>query len=86
MLKGKIIINLRFLSFTQGNPGLLTMVYDDDQEHCFMDGDWVMFSEIEGMTQLNGSKSKICVKGNRTFFLFPSGLQVSFLLECGTGS
>ncbi|KAM3844658.1 ubiquitin-like modifier-activating enzyme 7 isoform 2-T2 [Vipera latastei] len=51
---------------TLGSPGLLTMVYDDDQEHCFMNGDLVMFSEIEGMTQLNGSKSKICVKGKHT--------------------
>lgn len=65
-----MIINLGFHSFIQGNPGLLTVAHDDEQGHCFMDGDWVVFSEIEGMTQLNGSKPRqICVKGNRTFFL-----------------
>ncbi|XP_034297189.1 ubiquitin-like modifier-activating enzyme 7 isoform X1 [Pantherophis guttatus] len=48
---------------TLGNPGLLTVAHYDEQGHCFMDGDWVMFSEIEGMTQLNSSKPRqICVK------------------------
>uniref|UniRef100_A0A670Z9D8 Ubiquitin like modifier activating enzyme 7 n=1 Tax=Pseudonaja textilis TaxID=8673 RepID=A0A670Z9D8_PSETE len=52
---------------TLGNPGLLTVAHDDEQGHFFMDGDWVMFSEIEGMTQLNGSKPRqICVKGKNT--------------------
>ncbi|XP_058028692.1 ubiquitin-like modifier-activating enzyme 7 isoform X2 [Ahaetulla prasina] len=48
---------------TLGNPGLLSVAQDDEQGHHFTDGDWVMFSEIEGMTQLNGSKPRqICVK------------------------
>ncbi|XP_032067947.1 ubiquitin-like modifier-activating enzyme 7 isoform X2 [Thamnophis elegans] len=52
---------------TWGNPGLLTMAYDDEQGHCFRNGDWVTFSEIEGMTQLNGSNPRqICAKGNNT--------------------
>ncbi|XP_063148086.1 ubiquitin-like modifier-activating enzyme 7 isoform X2 [Candoia aspera] len=52
---------------TLGNPGILTVAHDDKQGHCFMDGDRVMFSEIEGMTELNGSKPRqICVKGKYT--------------------
>ncbi|XP_070594990.1 ubiquitin-like modifier-activating enzyme 7 isoform X2 [Erythrolamprus reginae] len=53
---------------TLGNPGLLTVAHDGEQEgHWFMDGDWVRFSEIEGMTQLNGSEPRqICVKGKDT--------------------
>ncbi|KAG8128383.1 hypothetical protein E2320_015234 [Naja naja] len=48
---------------TLGNPGLLTVA----QGHFFVDGDWVKFSKIEGMTQLNGSKPRqICVKGKNT--------------------
>ncbi|KAM6470755.1 ubiquitin-like modifier-activating enzyme 7 isoform 1-T2 [Liasis olivaceus] len=52
---------------TLGNPGILTVACDDEQGHHFMDGGWVVFSEIEGMTELNGSKPRqICVKGKYT--------------------
>ncbi|KAH0629962.1 hypothetical protein JD844_012463 [Phrynosoma platyrhinos] len=54
------------LLFPQGNPGILTVAWDDEQgQHPhFQDGDWVIFSEVEGMTELNGSKPRpIRVRG-----------------------
>ncbi|XP_077182207.1 ubiquitin-like modifier-activating enzyme 7 isoform X3 [Paroedura picta] len=40
---------------TQGNPGVLTVACEDEegQGHQFVDGDWVTFTEVEGMTELN---------------------------------
>ncbi|XP_066469521.1 ubiquitin-like modifier-activating enzyme 7 isoform X2 [Tiliqua scincoides] len=41
---------------TQGNPGILIVACDEEQGqgHHFEDGDWVTFSKVEGMTELNG--------------------------------
>lgn len=49
---------------TKDNPGLVTCV----ERHMFQDGDFVTFSEIQGMTELNGSKPiKIRVLGRYSF-------------------
>nr|XP_008103215.1 PREDICTED: ubiquitin-like modifier-activating enzyme 7 isoform X1 [Anolis carolinensis]XP_008103216.1 PREDICTED: ubiquitin-like modifier-activating enzyme 7 isoform X1 [Anolis carolinensis] len=51
---------------TQGNPGILTVAWDEEQRQHphFEDVDWVIFSEVEGMTELNDSKPRlICVRG-----------------------
>ncbi|XP_074054073.1 ubiquitin-like modifier-activating enzyme 7 isoform X2 [Macrotis lagotis] len=36
---------------SQGSPGILTVL--EENGHQFQDGDWVTFSDIEGMTELN---------------------------------
>uniref|UniRef100_A0A4X2LF36 E1 ubiquitin-activating enzyme n=1 Tax=Vombatus ursinus TaxID=29139 RepID=A0A4X2LF36_VOMUR len=36
---------------SQGSPGILTVL--EENGHRFQDGDWVTFSDIEGMTELN---------------------------------
>ncbi|XP_053151848.1 ubiquitin-like modifier-activating enzyme 7 isoform X2 [Hemicordylus capensis] len=45
---------------TQGSPGILTVACDDVhvQGHHFQNGDLVTFSEVEGMTELNGCKPR----------------------------
>ncbi|XP_042310273.1 ubiquitin-like modifier-activating enzyme 7 [Sceloporus undulatus] len=51
---------------TQENPGILTMAWDDEQgQHPhFQDGDYVIFSEVEGMAELNESEPRpIHVRG-----------------------
>ncbi|XP_061473709.1 ubiquitin-like modifier-activating enzyme 7 isoform X2 [Rhineura floridana] len=56
-------------NITQGNPGILTVACDNEerQGHHFEDGDWVIFSEVEGMTELNGSEPRpICLKGTHS--------------------
>uniref|UniRef100_A0A670HTV9 Ubiquitin like modifier activating enzyme 7 n=1 Tax=Podarcis muralis TaxID=64176 RepID=A0A670HTV9_PODMU len=43
---------------TQSNPGIVTVACDNEerQGHRFEDGDWVKFSGVEGMTELNTSE------------------------------
>ncbi|CAI5766995.1 ubiquitin-like modifier-activating enzyme 7 [Podarcis lilfordi] len=43
---------------TQSNPGIVTVACDNEerQGHHFEDGDWVKFSGVEGMTELNTSE------------------------------
>ncbi|XP_036594984.1 ubiquitin-like modifier-activating enzyme 7 isoform X2 [Trichosurus vulpecula] len=41
--------NIRHIS--QGSPGVLTVL--EENGHRFQDGDWVTFSGVEGMTELN---------------------------------
>ena len=36
----------------------------DEQRHDLEDGDYVMFSEVKGMTEINGHEFKIKVLGN----------------------
>ena len=49
-------------SFTQEEEGVVAAM--DEVRHGFEDGDFVTFSEVEGMTELNGCKPmKIKVKG-----------------------
>ncbi|KAF7249672.1 Ubiquitin-like modifier-activating enzyme 1 [Varanus komodoensis] len=45
---------------TQGNPGILTVARDDEREfgNYFMDGDYVTFSQVKGMTELNGAEPR----------------------------
>ncbi len=53
-------------SVTKENPGLVTV--HDEAMHGLEDGDYVIFSEVVGMTQLNGSIPRpIKVKGPFTF-------------------
>lgn len=39
----------------------------DEKRHGFEDGDTVTFSEVEGMTEVNGKNFKITVKSPYTF-------------------
>jgi ubiquitin-activating enzyme E1 len=39
------------------------------QKHGLSDGDIVEFSEIKGMTELNGKKIKVETKGSGTFYI-----------------
>lgn len=51
---------------TQENPG--TVHTHNDRRHGFQDGDWVSFREVQGMTELNGSKPRqIKVTGPYSF-------------------
>eukprot|EP01155_Anaeramoeba_flamelloides_P052866 Anaeramoba_flamelloidesc42890_g1_i1.p1 GENE.c42890_g1_i1~~c42890_g1_i1.p1 ORF type:complete len:1027 (-),score=324.66 c42890_g1_i1:198-3257(-) len=44
-------------SITKANPGVVTNTME--ARHGFEDGDWVEFSEVGGMTELNGTKRQI---------------------------
>jgi len=39
----------------------------EDKRHGFDDGDWVTFTEVEGMSEINGQKFQITVKSPFTF-------------------
>ena len=39
-------------SFSQGNPGIVTCL--DESRHRFESGDFVSFTEVQGMNELNG--------------------------------
>ncbi|CAG0890578.1 unnamed protein product [Cyprideis torosa] len=53
-------------SITREKEGMVACI--DESRHGFEDGDYVTFSEIKGMTQLNGAPPmKIKVKGSDTF-------------------
>ena len=41
----------------------------DESRHGFEDGDYIMFSEVEGMTELNGHEFKIQVSINAKYLL-----------------
>lgn len=41
-----------FLFFLQDNPGVVTCL--DEARHGFESGDYVTFTEVQGMTELNG--------------------------------
>lgn len=41
-------------SFNQDNPGVVTCL--DEARHGFETGDFVSFSEVQGMIELNGSQ------------------------------
>uniref|UniRef100_A0A4X2LNW3 E1 ubiquitin-activating enzyme n=1 Tax=Vombatus ursinus TaxID=29139 RepID=A0A4X2LNW3_VOMUR len=43
--------NIGHISQVSGSPGILTVL--EENGHRFQDGDWVTFSDIEGMTELN---------------------------------
>lgn len=46
---------------TQGNPGILRVACEEEEGegHNFEDGDWVTFSEVEGMTELNSLEPRL---------------------------
>lgn len=50
---------------TNDDQGVVTCL--EESRHEFQDGDMVKFSEIQGMTGLNGTKRKIKVTGSHTF-------------------
>jgi ubiquitin-activating enzyme E1 len=52
-------------SISQENPGVVTVL--DEHRIPFEDGDWVTFSEVQGMTQLNGSERQIKILSPYTF-------------------
>lgn len=53
-------------SISQEEEGVVTCL--DESRHDFQDGDYVTFSEIQGMTELNGCEPrKIKVLGSYTF-------------------
>ncbi|NXY25238.1 UBA1 enzyme, partial [Atrichornis clamosus] len=44
-------------NISQGSPGVVTcMGTEDSRGHCFHDGDLVMFSGVQGMTELNSQE------------------------------
>lgn len=54
------------VSVTQDNEGLVTTI--DEKRHGLQDGDFVTFSEVQGMTELNGIEPRrVTVKGPYTF-------------------
>jgi len=55
-VNGETPQSLIVASITQENPGIVTVV--DDHRIPFEDGEWVTFSEIQGMTELNGSQPR----------------------------
>jgi len=58
--------SIMIASITKETDGVVTCI--DDTKHGFQDGDYVTFSEIQGMTELNGcTPRKINVLGNFTF-------------------
>lgn len=46
-------------SISQDEKGIVTV--NDDKRHGFQDGDWIIFREVEGMTEVNEQKFKISV-------------------------
>ena len=54
------------VSVTQDKEGLVTTI--DEKRHGLQDGDFVTFSEVQGMTELNGIEPRrVTVKGPYTF-------------------
>lgn len=52
--------------FLQDNPGVVTCL--DEARHGFESGDYVTFTEVQGMTELNGCQPvEIKVLGRRPF-------------------
>merc|ERR1711963_195071 len=63
---GEQPISTMVASITHDNDGVVAA--QDETRHGFEDGDYVTFSEIEGMTELNGCQpKKITVAGPYTF-------------------
>ncbi|RWS31670.1 hypothetical protein B4U80_01161 [Leptotrombidium deliense] len=63
---GETPISVMIASITNDNDGVVTCL--DETRHGFEDGDYVTFSEIQGMTELNGCEPrKIRVLGPYTF-------------------
>ena len=52
-------------SITNDEVGLVTC--HDEKRHGYVDGDWVTFREVKGMTQINGQKFQIKVVSPFTF-------------------
>ena len=50
---------------TNDEEGVVTCL--DESRHDLQDGDTIIFSEVQGMTELNGTKRKVKVLGSFTF-------------------
>jgi ubiquitin-activating enzyme E1 len=58
--------SLMIAGISQENPGIVTVT--DDHRIPFEDGEWVTFNDVQGMTELNGSKPRqIKLLGPYTF-------------------
>lgn len=44
--------HVTFIALFQDNPGVVTCL--DESRHGFESGDFVTFTEVQGMTELNG--------------------------------
>ncbi|XP_022652731.1 ubiquitin-like modifier-activating enzyme 1 isoform X2 [Varroa destructor] len=63
--KGEQPLSAMVASVTKDGEGIVTCL--DETRHDFEDGDYVRFSEVQGMTELNGREFKIKVLGAFTF-------------------
>ncbi|KAJ6236431.1 hypothetical protein M0813_27818 [Anaeramoeba flamelloides] len=54
---GEPCLTTMITSITKANPGVVTN--NMESRHGFEDGDWVEFSELAGMTELNGKRRQI---------------------------
>ena len=65
-INGEQVISNMIASITKESEGVVTCL--EETRHGFEDGDYVTFSEVEGMIELNGcSPLKIKVLGPYTF-------------------
>mmetsp|Transcript_14512 Transcript_14512/g.25515 ORF Transcript_14512/g.25515 Transcript_14512/m.25515 type:complete len:1057 (-) Transcript_14512:8-3178(-) len=65
---------------TQENPG--TVHTHQDRRHGFQDGDWVVFREVQGMTQLNDGKPRqIKVTGPYSFTMDDTSSYSAYVSE-----
>lgn len=65
-VNGEQVLSAMISSITKEKEGIVTCL--DDKRHGFESGDHVVFHEVKGMTELNGSQPrKITVKGPYTF-------------------
>lgn len=64
--------NLVCFLFLQDNQGVVTCL--DEARHGFESGDYVTFTEVQGMTELNGCQPvEIKVLGKTFFYLKKKG-------------
>jgi ubiquitin-activating enzyme E1 len=56
---GENCLSTIITSISQDEKGVVTV--NDDKRHGFEDGDWVIFREVEGMTEINEQKYQIRV-------------------------
>lgn len=65
-------------SVTKDVDGIVTCI--DETKHGFQDGDYVTFSEVQGMTELNGcSPRKINVTGDFTFSIGDTSTMTDYI-------
>lgn len=62
-----------YFSSNQGNPGVVTCL--DESQHGFESGDFVSFTEVEGMNEFNG----ICLLGIKVLGMLSWGSRNEYL-------